>query len=154
MTEMDFRMNILTKEHILLSLVLILTLLFLSPVQAAARQFNSIELIERAYRNGEIKHDETLNYKVTAVLRPESLPAIYRSKGIIKSATTVLMEARLNRHLLSSENQRILARGRVATITDLYGSGIVLQSHASPQGRVRVHFTTDNKYGGAVTSFG
>src|SRR4030065_1113908 len=145
--------TMLTRKIFSNLLFVILIFPFLSPVQAAARQFNSIELIERAYRNGEIKQSEALNYKVTAILRPESLPATYRSKGIIKSATTILMEARLNKHLLSRENERILARGRGATITDLYGSGITLQSHASPQGRFRVHFTTDNKYGDAVPSF-
>ncbi len=125
----------------------ILLLVCLSPVHAAARQLNSIDLIERAYRNGEIRRSEALNYKVNAILRPESVPAVYRSKGIIKSATPVLMEARLNRHLLSRENNRILAMGRVAILTDLY-SGAALQSHASPLGRFRIHFTTDNTKGG------
>ena len=145
--------TMLTRKIFSNLLFVILIFPFLSPVQAAARQFNSIELIERAYRNGEIKQSEALNYKVTAILRPESLPATYRSKGIIKSATTILMEARLNKHLLSRENERILARGRVATITDLYGSGITLQSHASPQGRFRLHFTTDKTYGDAVPAY-
>lgn len=144
-------MNImLTRKIFSYLLFVIVLLLFLSPVQAAERQFNSIDLIDRAYRNGEIKHSEALNYKVSAVLMPESLPAMYRSNGIIKSATSVLMEARLNKHLLSRVNERMLARGRVATITDLYGSGITLQSHASPQGRFSLHFTTDNTYGDAV----
>ena len=129
----------------------ILLLVCLYPVQAAARQLNSIDLIERAYRNGEIRRSEALNYKVNAILRPESVPAVYRSKGIIKSATTVLMEARLNRHLLSSENSRILAMGRAATLTELY-KGVTLQSHSSPQGRFRIHSTTDNTNGDAVPS--
>src|SRR3989304_5929610 len=123
--------TMLTRKIFSNLLFVILILPFLSPVHAAERQFNSIELIERAYRNGEIKHSEALNYKVTAILRPESLPATYRSKGIIKSATTILMEARLNKHLLSRENERTLAKGRGAILTDLY-SGAALQSHASP----------------------
>src|SRR3990170_3411757 len=143
----------LTRKIFMYMLTVIVILLFISPAYAAVRQLNSIDLIEKAYRSGEIKHNEALNYKVTAVLRPESLPVMYRSKGIIKSATPVLLEARLNKHLLSHENERMLARGRVAVITDLYGSGITLQSHASPQGRFRLHFTTDNKYGDAVPPF-
>src|SRR3989304_471277 len=143
----------LTRKIFMYMLTVIVLLLFISPAYAAARQLNSIDLIEKAYRSGEIKHNEALNYKVTAVLRPESLPVMYRSKGIIKSATPVLLEARLNKHLLSHENERMLARGRVAVITDLYGSGITLQSHRSPQGRFRLHFTTDNKYGDAVPPF-
>ncbi len=140
----------LTRKIFICLLTVILLLPFLSPVQAATRQLNSIDLIERAYRNGQIRHSEAVNYKVNAILRPESLPDIYRSKGIIKSATPVLMEARLNRHLLTRENDRILALGRVDTLTDLYGSGITLESHASPQGRFRLHFTTNNTNGDAV----
>jgi len=142
--------NILTKNIFSHLLIVILTLLFLSPVHAAERQFNSIDLIDRAYRNGEITHSEALNYKVTAVLRNESLPLQYRSKGIIKSGTMVLMEARLNKHLLTPENEKILSRGRAATIAEQYGSGITLQSYASPQGHFRIHFTTDNTHGDAV----
>ncbi len=129
--------------------VILLLLLLISPVHAASRQFNSIDLIDRAHRSGQIKYNEALNYKVTAILRPESLPVMYRSNGIIKSATFVLMEARLNRHLLSSENERLLARGRGDSIADLY-NGIIPRSFASPQGRFRIHYTTDNKYGDAV----
>ncbi|MCC7201515.1 MAG: hypothetical protein IT393_02470 [Nitrospirae bacterium] len=128
----------------------IMLLLVFSPAYGSARDLNSIDLINRAYKTGQINQQEALNYKIDAILRPESLPSIYRSRGIIKSATTILMEARQNRHLLSSENSRILAKGRSATLTDLYGTGITLQSYASPQGRFRIHYTTDNSGGDAV----
>ncbi len=141
----------LIRDKIFLCLLpVILLLLFISPVQAAAGHLSSIDLIERAYRNGDIAYRDAVNYKVSAIFKNESLPAIYRSNGIIKSATPLLMEARLNKHLLSTENQRILARGRVATLTELYGSGVMLQSYVSPQGRFRIHFTSDNTYGDAV----
>ena len=41
--------------------------------------------------------------------------------------------------------------GRAATLTELY-KGVTLQSHSSPQGRFRIHFTTDNTNGDAVPS--
>ena len=124
--------------------------LVLSPAQASGRHLSSIDLIESAYRNGEIGYSEAANYKVTAIFRPDSLPAIYRSRGVIKSATPIIMEARLNKHLLSPENQRILAKGRVAILTELYGRGVTLQSYVSPEGRFRIHYTTDNTNGDAV----
>lgn len=144
----------LTRKIVSRLLPVILALVVFSPVSAVARHLSSIDLIERAYRNGEIGYSEAANYKVTAIFRPDSLPAMYRSKGIIKSATPIIMEARLNKHLLSPENNRILAMGRVATLTDLYGIGITtLQSHVSSQGRFRIHFTTDNTYGDAVPAY-
>jgi len=141
----------LIRDKIFLCLLsVILALVVVCPVSAAAGHLSSIDLIESAYRNGEIGYSEAADYKVTAIFRPDSLPAMYRSKGIIKSATPIIMEARLNKHLLSPENQRILAKGRVTTLTDLYGSGVTLQSYASPEGRFRIHFTTDNTNGDAV----
>lgn len=124
----------------------------LSPAHAAERQMNSIELIDRAYKAGQLNKGEAVNYKVNAIFRPETLPAAYRSNAIIKSATPVLMEARLNRHLLSGENGRILARGRRDTLSDLY-NGAVTRSHVSPQEHFRVHYTTDNSGGDAVPSY-
>src|SRR3972149_9556142 len=123
-------------------LSLIMGILLLSPPSALARQFTSIELIEKAYRTGEIDYKEALNYRVTAVLRPEGLPEGYRSRVPIKSATPVMMEARSNRHLLSPENARFLARGATRSLTEFYGSGVTLLSYVSPERHFRVHYTT------------
>ncbi len=153
MMKLDVRVHnnfMLTKNMFSYLLFAILLFLFISPVHAAAGHLSSIDLIESAYRNGKIGYSEATNYKVTAIFRPDSLPAVYRSNGIIKSATPIIMEARLNKHLLSPENQRILAKGRVIILTDLYGSGVTLQSYASPEGLFRIHFTTDNTNGDAV----
>src|SRR3990172_5829518 len=123
-------------------LSLIMGILLLSPPPSLARQLTSIELIEKAYRTGEIDYKEALNYRVTAVLRPEGLPEGYRSRVPIKSATPVMMEARSNRHLLSPENARFLARGATRSLTEFYGSSVTLLSYVSPGQHFRVHYTT------------
>ncbi len=123
-------------------LSLIVGILFLAPSPSLARQVTSIELIEKAYRTGEIDYREALNYRVAAILRPEALPEGYRSRVPIKSATPVMMEARSNRHLLSPENARFLAKGAARSLTEYYESGIILLSYVSPDRRFRVHYTT------------
>jgi len=130
------------KDYMPVILSLIIGILLLSPPSALARQFTSIELIEKAYRTGEIDYREALNYRVAAILRPEELPEGYRSKVPIKSATSVMMEARSNRRLLSPENARFLARGAARSVTDYYGSGVTLLSYVSPDRHFRVHYTT------------
>ncbi|MBI5406779.1 MAG: hypothetical protein HZA18_03690 [Nitrospirae bacterium] len=130
------------KDYMPLILSLILGILLLSPLPSLARQLTSIELIERAYRSGEIDYKEALNYRVAAVLRPENLPEGYRSKVPVKSATPVMMEARSNQRLLSPENARFLARGMARSLTEYYGSGVTLLSYASPDRHFRVHYTT------------
>ncbi len=126
-----------------LILSFILTLLLLLPTHSIARPLNSLELIARAQRNGEINYREALNYRVAAVLRPEGLPEGYLSKVPIKSATPILLEARSNRHLLSPENARVLAKGRGEILAEYYGSGITLHSYMSPGKHFRIHYTTE-----------
>ena len=121
-------------------------LILLSPLSSTpsfARQLTSIELIANAYRNGEIDYRESLNYRVAAVLNQEGLPEAYRSKVPVKSATMILLEARSNKHLLSPANATLLAKGRVQTLTDLYGSGVTLLDYMSPKRRFRIHYTTE-----------
>ncbi len=157
------------KITIYLSLIVTLTTcLLLSPALTMARDFTSIELIDRVYRNGGISYSDALNYKVSAVLNPNNLPLGFKSKIPLKSGTPIIMEARLNKHLLSTENARLLARGRNDTITalyrnerehtgvlsreltdsdgttPLYRSGVIVQSIISPAKHFRIHYTTDN----------
>jgi len=115
------------------------------PAMSIARPLTSLELIERAYRDGEIGYKESLNYKVSALLRPERLPGRFRSSTPIKSGTPIIMEARSNRHLLSPENARLLTRGRTETLIDYYGSGVTLLSYMSPAGHFSVHYTIEGK---------
>lgn len=121
----------------------VVLLLLLFPPLSLARPLTSLDLIEKAYRNGEIDYGKVLNYKVMAVLRPEGLPEGLRSNVPIKSATPVMIEARSNRHLLSPENAKFLARGRIDTLTAYYGSGVTLHSYMSPGRRFRIHYTTE-----------
>ncbi|MDD5434016.1 MAG: DUF6055 domain-containing protein [Nitrospira sp.] len=118
--------------------------LILFPAITDARGLTSIDLIERAYRNGEISYRAALNYKVTAVVRPNSLPEGFRSKIRIKSATPVMMEAHSNIQFLSGVNAKILNKGRSDTISTLYGNNVTLLSYISPDRHFRIHFTTDN----------
>ena len=91
------------KITIYLSLIVTLTTcLLLSPALTMARDFTSIELIDRVYRNGGISYSDALNYKVSAVLNPNNLPLGFKSKIPLKSGTPIIMEARLNKHLLST----------------------------------------------------
>lgn len=124
----------------IINILILGALLF--PASSYARSLNTLELIARAYEKGRIDYREALNYRVAALLRQEELLDDYRSKIPIKSATPLLMEARSNRHMLSPENARLLARGRVDTLIDYYGSGVTLLSFMSRDKRFRVHYTT------------
>ncbi len=135
--------QILRASHLGMTILLLILFLLLFPAPSLARTLSSIDLIENAYRNGEIDYGKALDYKVTAVLRPEGLPEGLRSMVPIKSATPVMIEARSNRHLLSPENAKLLARGRIDTLTVYYGSGVTLHSYMSPDRRFRIHYTTE-----------
>ncbi|MBI5096436.1 MAG: hypothetical protein HZB32_02105, partial [Nitrospirae bacterium] len=97
------------KDYMPVILSLIMGILLLSPPPSLARQLTSIELIEKAYRTGEIDYKEALNYRVAAVLRPEGLPEGYRSRVPIKSATPVMMEARSGVMCKLTGNSRLSA---------------------------------------------
>ena len=118
----------------------IISLLLLSPAFSYARRVTSLDLIGKAYSSGKIDYRDALNYRVRAVLSPETLPAVYRSKSPVKSGTPILIEARAKRNLLSEENKRLLARERTATITDLYGSSVTVLSYVSPDKHFRIHY--------------
>lgn len=128
-----------------MTVLFLILFLPLFPAPSLARTLTSIDLIEKAYRNGEIDYGKALDYKATAVLRPEGLPVGLRSRVPIKSATPIMMEARLNRHLLSPENASLLARGRIDTLTVYYGSGVTLHSYMSPDRHFRIHYTTEGE---------
>ena len=119
-------------------------LIMLFPVSSFARPLNSLDLIGKVYSSGKIDYRDALNYRVRAVLSPEALPAVYRSKSPIKSGTPILIEARAKRNLLSEENKRLLARERTATITDLYGSSVTVLSYVSPDKHFRIHYISDS----------
>ncbi|MBI5192642.1 MAG: hypothetical protein HZA08_04260 [Nitrospirae bacterium] len=139
--------------------------LMLSPAITNARDLTSIELIDNAYRSGRLTYRDALNYKVSAVIRQDSLPEEFKSRVPIKSATGIMMEARSNRHLLSSNNSAYLSGIRSNAVSALYNNrehkGIlsrdlkddgaplyenitILQSIVSPARHFRIHYTTDN----------
>ena len=79
-----------------------------------------------------------------AVLSPETLPAVYRSKSPVKSGTPILIEARRNKHLLTPENRRLLARDNNNIITKDDGEKVTLsKSYVSTDKHFRIHYTTD-----------
>lgn len=125
-------------------------MVLLYPSLSPARHLTTVEVINNAYKEGEISYQKALNYKAFAIFRPERLPDYYRSKFPMKSGTPLLMEIRANRHLLSSENARYLARGRIDTLATYYGNGIELKSYVSGGEHFRIHYTTDDRDGDAV----
>ncbi|HBI23685.1 MAG TPA: hypothetical protein DDX84_05695, partial [Nitrospiraceae bacterium] len=119
-------------------------LILLFPVSSFARPLNSLELIGKAYSSGKIDYRDALNYRVRAVLSPETLPAVYRSKSPVKSGTPILIEARRNKHLLTPENRRLLARDNNNIITKDDGEKVTLsKSYVSTDKHFRIHYTTD-----------
>lgn len=125
--------------------------LILSPSITTAKDLTSIELIDHAYRNGRLTYKEAINYKVSAIIKQDSLPDEFKSKSPMKSGTTVMMEARSNRHLLSGVNTRLLQK-RIDTITEYYDSGITLLSYVSPNNHFRIHYTIDSTSLDAVST--
>ena len=116
---------------------------------------NSIKLIEKAYAKGELDHQTALNYKVFAIFKKDRLPKTYHSDAYIKSATTVVLEAKKNRHLLFKENEFVLYRptdpGDI--YGDYYGMGIVVWTYDSPGGHFKIHYTENNTNGDAVYGY-
>jgi hypothetical protein len=112
---------------------------------------NSLSLIKKAFLEGEISKQESINYQIDALFFPEYLPKVFQSNKPVKSATSALLEAGFNRGLIYPENHFIFSRPDAAgeTGSDYYGNVEVL-TYDSAGGSFKIHYTEDNKNGDAV----
>ena len=96
----------------------------------------TVELIEDAYKNGEIDYETSLIYKVQTIRHPENIPAKYRAKveRIQKSATPILLEVRKSWPGLSPQTQTVL-KTLLARPSEPY-------SYDSPEGHFKIHYDT------------
>ncbi len=96
----------------------------------------TVELIEDAYKNGEIDYETSLIYKVRNIHQPEKVPAKYKAKieRIYKSATPILLEVRKSWPELSPQTQ--------ATLKALLARPSRPYSYDSPEGHFKIHYDT------------
>lgn len=111
---------------------------------------DSVMLIQKAYKRGELGYQAVLNYKLYAVFNKKKLPKAYQSDMPLKSATSVIREARQNRGLLYKGNEFIIFRPPDGGDEDYYGDGIAVWTYDSPGGHYKIHFTEDDTHGDAV----
>ncbi|MEW6600457.1 MAG: MXAN_6640 family putative metalloprotease [Nitrospirota bacterium] len=135
--------------HRLLTVLPLLFLFVWYPAYSYAYD-DSVMLIQKAYDRGELTYQTALNYKLYAVFNRTKLPGDYRSEMPVKSATSVILEARQNRNLLSRGNEFIVFRPTEGGDDDYYGGGIAVWTYDSPGGYFRIHYTEDNTNGDAV----
>lgn len=69
------------------------------------QSYSTVDLINRAYQNGEIDYDERVLYIVYSIYTPEALPEEYLSDVPVKSATPLILEIQRNWDRLSPETQ-------------------------------------------------
>ncbi|MBI5665623.1 MAG: hypothetical protein HZC49_11155 [Nitrospirae bacterium] len=110
-------------------------------------------LLQKAYERGELGYQAALNYKLDAVFKRSKLPKAYQSDMPVKSATSVILEARQNRGLLFKSNEFIIFRPDEGGDEDYYGSDIVVWTYDSPGGKFKIHYTEDDAHGDAVFGF-
>jgi len=111
--------------------ILAISFLLISSVIASAKE-DSIRLIQKAYREGELDYQAALNYKLYAIFKKKGkLPKVYQSDAPIKSATPIILEAKQNRHILFRDNEFILYRPTDASDNDYYGDGITVSTYDS-----------------------
>jgi len=96
----------------------------------------TLELIEEAYRNGEIDYQTSLIYKVQTIRQPKMIPAKYRAKveKIQKDATPILLEVQRNWPELSIETRNVLKA--------LLARPPRACSYDSPEGYFKIHYDT------------
>lgn len=133
--------------------ILAISFLLISSVIVSAKE-DSIRLIQKAYREGELDYQTALNYKLYAIFKKKSrLPKTYQSDAPIKSATPVILEAKQNRHLIFRDNEFILYRPTDVSDNDYYGAGITVSTYDSTGGNFKIHYTEDNTNGDAVYGY-
>jgi len=130
--------------------ILFITSIIVISYSIAFAQEDSVKLLQKAYKRGEIDYQTALNYKLYAIFNKKKLPKAYQSHVPIKSATPIILEAKQNRHLLFKENEFILQRPTDSSDEDYYGDGITVWTYDSPSGNFKIHYTEDNTNGDAV----
>ncbi|HVP35988.1 MAG TPA: MXAN_6640 family putative metalloprotease [Terriglobales bacterium] len=117
-------------------LVIGLMLLFGSPRLSYGRDKGTVELVEDAYKNGEIDYETSLIYKVQTIHHLDRIPAKYRAKveTIQKSATPILLEVKKGWLSLSPQTR--------ATLKTLLTRPAGPFSYNSPEGHFKIHYDT------------
>lgn len=105
---------------------------------------DSVMLLQKAYERGELSYQTALNYKLYAVFSNNKLPRAYQSDMPVKSATSIILEAKQNSGLLFKDNEYRIFRPTDSGDQDYYGSGIAVWTYDSPGGNFRIHYTEDN----------
>lgn len=126
--------------------IVLCALLLLTFADAALASRESVRLIQRAYDQGEISLQQALNYKLYAIFKKNKhkLPRSYAAESEpLRSVTSIILEARRNRHLLNSDNLFILRRPTDASDPqgDYYGPGVTVLAYDSPAGIFKIHYT-------------
>ncbi|RJR16492.1 MAG: hypothetical protein C4581_09715 [Nitrospiraceae bacterium] len=111
---------------------------------------DSVMLLQKAFERGELSYQAALNYKLYAVFSRNKLPRAYQSDIPVKSATSIIMEARQNKGLLFKDNEFIIFRPTDGDDTDYYGGGIAVWTYDSPGGHFKIHYTENDSNGDAV----
>lgn len=111
---------------------------------------DSVMLLQKAYKRGELGYQAALNYKLYAVFNKKKLPGAYQSDMPVKSATAVILEARQNSGLLFKGNEFIVFRPTEGGDEDYYGGSIAVWTYDSPGGQFKIHYTEDDTHGDAV----
>jgi hypothetical protein len=95
-----------------------------------------LELIEDAYKSGEIDYQTSLIYKVQTIRQPERIPSKYRAKveKIQKDATPILLEVKKSWPGLSPETQAVLKT--------LLARPVRPYSYDSSEGHFKIHYDT------------
>jgi len=101
-----------------------------------AAEKGTLELIEDAYKNGEIDYQTSLIYKVQTIRQPEKIPSKYRAtiEKIQKDATPILLEVKKSWPGLSPETQGVLKT--------LLARPVRPYSYDSPEGHFKIHYDT------------
>jgi len=111
---------------------------------------DSVMLLQKAYERGEISYQTALNYKLYAVFSRNKLPKAYQSDIPVKSATSIILEAKQNRGLIYKSNAFIFSRPTDGGDTYYYGDNITVWTYDSPGGNFKIHYTEDDSRGDAV----
>ncbi|MFH0930573.1 MAG: dockerin type I repeat-containing protein, partial [Candidatus Zixiibacteriota bacterium] len=123
-------------DVMVIGLVFVLTVFVGGSKISYGAEKGTLELIEDAYKNGEIDYQTSLIYKVQTIRQPEKIPSKYRAKveKIQKDATPILLEVKKNWPELSPQTQTVLKT--------LLTRPVRPYSYDSPEGHFKIHYDT------------
>ncbi len=123
-------------DILVIELAFVLTVFLGSFKISYGAEKGTLDLIEDAYKSGEIDYQTSLIYKVQTIRQPEKIPSKYRAKveKIEKDATPILLEVKKSWPGLSSQTQAVLKT--------LLSRPVRAFSYDSPEGHYKIHYDT------------